>query len=96
MFDGGVKLSLQELNAKESNDPKAFWQIIHISKQVNTGNVTIEDLLESFSVLNPTEETNEVELVEDNRTVSEQSTSVTNGDSEILNLSITEMEDKKH
>ena len=63
---------VQELKAKESNDSKAFWQIINKNtKQGNTGNVTIEDFLEHFSVLNSIDESNEGELVEDNHTVSE-------------------------
>ena len=35
-----------DLKEKESNDPKAFWEIIHKNtKQVNTGNVTIDEFL---------------------------------------------------
>ena len=39
-----------DLKEKESNDPKAFWEIINKNtKQVNTGNVIIDEFLEHFS-----------------------------------------------
>ena len=47
---------IEDLKAKESNDPKAFWNIINrTTKHPNTGNVTIDEFFEHFSVLNATE-----------------------------------------
>ena len=47
---------IEYLKAKESNDPKAFWNIINrATKHPNTGNVTIDEFFEHFSVLNATE-----------------------------------------
>ena len=47
---------VEDLKAKESNDPKAFWNIINrTTKHPNTGNVTIDEFFEQFSVLNATE-----------------------------------------
>ena len=41
-----TKLFVADLKEKESNDPKAFWEIINKNtKQVNTGNVTIDEFL---------------------------------------------------
>ena len=43
---------IEDLKAKESNDPKAFWNIINrTTKHPNTGNVTIDEFFEHFSVL---------------------------------------------
>ena len=48
---------IEDLNANESNDPKDFWNIINrTTKHPNTGNVTIDELFEHFSVLNATED----------------------------------------
>ena len=48
---------ITDLKEKESNDPKAFWNIINrTTKHPNTGNVTIEEFFEHFSVLNATED----------------------------------------
>ena len=48
---------LEYLKAKELNDPKAFWIIINrTTKHPNTGNVTIDEFFEHFSVLNATED----------------------------------------
>ena len=45
---------IEDLKSKESNDPKAFWNIINrTTKHPNTGNVTIDEF---FSVLNATED----------------------------------------
>ena len=44
---------IQELRAKETKDPKSFWQILNTnSSKIKTGNVTIEDFFEHFSELN--------------------------------------------
>ena len=48
--------SIEDLKAKESNDPKAFWNIINRTKHPHTGNVTIDEFFEHFSVLNATED----------------------------------------
>ena len=46
-----------DLKEKEYSDPKAFWERIDKNtKQVNTGNVTIDEFLEHFSELNSTEQ----------------------------------------
>ena len=48
---------IEDLKEKESNDPKAFWNIINsTTKHPSTGNVTIDELFEHFSVLNATED----------------------------------------
>ena len=48
---------ITDLKEKESNDPKAFWNIINwTTKHPNTGNVTIDEFFEHFSVLNATED----------------------------------------
>ena len=48
---------IEDLKEKESNDPKAFWNIINrTTKHPNTGNVTIDEFFEHFSVLNATED----------------------------------------
>ena len=41
---------IQELRAKETKDPKSFWQIINTNsnKIKKTGNVTVEDFLIIF------------------------------------------------
>ena len=78
-----------DLKEKESNDPKAFWEIIHKNtKQVNTGNVTIYEFLQHFSELNSTEENEPVFECNMNRT--QMSSSVTNAfsESDTLNLPI--------
>ena len=47
---------IEDLKSKESNDPKAFWNIINrTTKHPNTGNVTIDEFFEHFSALNATE-----------------------------------------
>ena len=52
---------IQELRAKETKDPKSFWQIINTTsnKIKKTGNVTIEDFFDNFSELNSVVEINE-------------------------------------
>ena len=52
---------IQELRAKETKDPKSFWQIINTNsnKIKKTGNVTIEDFFDHFSELNSVVEINE-------------------------------------
>ena len=70
-------------------DPNVFWQILNKNtKQVNTGNATIE-FLEHFSELNSTEE-NEPEF-ESNMNRTQVSSSVTNeySESDTLNLPIS-------
>ena len=49
---------IEDLKEKESNNPKAFWNIINrTTKHPNTGNVTtIGEFFEHFSVLNATED----------------------------------------
>ena len=40
---------IQELRAKETKDPKSFWQILNTnSSKIKMGNVTIEDFFEHF------------------------------------------------
>ena len=65
-----------DLKEKDYNDPKAFWEIINKNtKQVNTGNETIDEFLEHFSELKSTEE-NEAEF-ECNMNGTQMSSSVT-------------------
>ena len=82
-----------DLKEKESNDPKDFWEIINKNtKQVNTGNVTIDEFLEHFSKFNSTEEN--VTEFECNMNGNQMSSSVANeySESETLNLPISEAE----
>ena len=74
-------------------DPNVFWEILNKNtKQVNTGNATIEEFLEHFSELNSTEE-NEPEF-ECNMNGTQMSSSATNeySESETLNLPLSEAE----
>ena len=84
---------IEDLKAKESNDPKAFWNIINrTTKHPNTGNVTIDEFFEHFSVLNATEG-------DDSRLESSSESqiagNVCNEYSETLNSPITEDEVSK-
>ena len=48
---------IEDIKEKESNDPKAFWNIINrTTKHPNTGNVTIDEFFEHSSVLNATKD----------------------------------------
>ena len=79
----------------ESNDPKAFWNIINrTTKHPNTGNVTIEEFFEHFSVLNATED-DESRL--ESKSESQIPSNVGNeySESETLNSQITEGEVSK-
>ena len=52
-----IQKCVEDLNAKESNDPKAFWNIINrTTKHTSIGNVTIDEFVEHFSALNATED----------------------------------------
>ena len=86
---------IQELRAKETKDPKYFWQILNSSK-IKTGNVTIEDLFEHFSELNSVEEIIEGQT-KDSPTSNETLTynCITDKDSDMLNSPISEDEVKK-
>ena len=82
-----------DLNEKESNDSKAFWDIINKNtKHVNTGHVTIDEFLEHFSEQNSAEEN--VTEFECNMNRTQMPSSVTNeySESDTLNLPISEAE----
>ena len=86
---------ITDLKEKESNDPKAFWNIINrTTKHPNTGNVTIEEFFEHFSVLNATED-DESRL--ESKSESQIPCNVGNeySESETLNSQITEGEVSK-
>ena len=86
---------ITDLKEKESNDPKAFWNIINrTTKHPNTGNVTIEEFFEHFSVLNATEY-DESRL--ESKSESQIPSNVGNeySESETLNSQITEGEVSK-
>ena len=86
---------ITDLKEKESNDPKAFWNIINrTTKHPNTGNVTIEEFFEHFSVLNATED-DESRL--ESKSESQIPSNVGNeySESETLNSQITEGEVSK-
>ena len=89
---------IQELRAKETKDPKSFWQIINTNsnKIKKTGNVTIEDFFDHFSELNSVVEINESQT-EDSPTSSETLTCncITDKYSDMLNSPISEDEVKK-
>ena len=87
------KSVVADLKLKESNDPKAFWEIINKNtKQVNTGNVTIDEFLEHFSELNAAAE-DEVES-ECNMNGTQMSSNETNeySESDTLNVPISGVE----
>ncbi len=89
---------IQELRAKETKDPKSFWQIINTNsnKIKKTGNVTIEDFFDHFSELNSVVEINEGQT-EDSPTSNETLTCncITDKYSDMLNSPISEDEVKK-
>ena len=88
---------IQELRAKETKDPKSFWQILNTnSRKIKTGNVTIEDFFEHFSELNSVEEIIESQT-KDSPTSNETLTynCITDKDSDMLNSPISEDEVKK-
>ena len=93
---GATELTIQDLNAKESNYPKAFWNIINrTTKHPNTGNVTIDEFYEHFSVLNATED--DESGLESRLSESQTPRNVCNeySESETLNSPITEDEVSK-
>ena len=50
-----IQKCVEELKAKESNDPKAFWNIINrTTKHTRIGNGTTDEFVEHFSTLNAT------------------------------------------
>ena len=80
----------------ESNDPKAFWNIIkRTTKHPNTGNVIIDEIFEHFSVLNAT--VNDESGLESSLSESQTPSNVCNeySESETLNSPITEDEVSK-
>ena len=86
---------IEYLKEKESNDPKAFWNVINrTTKHPNTGNVTIDEFFEHFSVLNATED-DESRL--ESKSESQIPSNVGNeySESETLNSPITEDEVSK-
>ena len=86
---------IEDLKEKESNDPKAFWNIINrTTKHPNTGNVTIDEFFEHFSVLNATEDD---ESGLESQSESQIPSNVGNeySESETLNSPITEDEVSK-
>ena len=89
---------IQELRAKETKDPKSFWQIINTNsnKIKKTGNVTIEDFLDHFSELNSVVEIDEGQT-EDSPTSNETLTCncITDKYSDMLNYPFSEDEVKK-
>ena len=90
--------SRKNTRAKETKDPKSFWQIIHTNsnKIKKTGNVTIEDFFDHFSELNFVVEINEGQT-EDSPTSNETLTCncITDKYSDMLNSPISEDEVKK-
>ena len=87
---------IEDLKAKESNNPKAFWNIINrTTKHPKTGNVTIDEFFEHFSVLNATEY--EESGLESILSESQTPSNVCNeySESETLNSPITEDEVSK-
>ena len=88
---------IQELRAKETKDPKSFWQILNTnSSKIKTGNVTIEDFFEHFSELNSVEKIIESQT-KDSPTSNETLTYNCNTDKDydMLNSPISEDEVKK-
>ena len=89
---------IEDLKAKESNATKAFWNVIsRTNKHPNTGNVTIDEFFEHFSVLNATEvdESGPESRLSESQIPSNVYTCNEYSESETLNSPITEDEVSK-